>query len=729
LGIIFLCLCSAYILWLDYQIQTRFEGKRWALPARVYASPLEIYPGQILPREQIEKELLAVGFEKNAHLDNAGQYRFSSNNLEFIKRQFSYWDDYEPSESVKIKFKGDQISEISSISNDRELNLVRLEPQLIGKIYPDHNEDRVLVAENEIPRSLDAALFAIEDRNFLHHHGIDFRGVARAMITNIRKGRITQGGSTLTQQLVKNYFLTPERSFRRKFNEMIMAMLLELRYSKAEIFTAYVNEIYLGQSGARAIHGFGMAAEFYFAKPLNELRLDQIALLAGIVRGASYYNPRRHPQRAQERRNLVLQIMNELGYIAEDELHTASSTPLDISKKPLWSSARFPAFQGLVRRHLLKDYLMEDLKNEGLRIFTTLVPHIQESTQHAATKKLEEIEKQKSMKPDSLQMATVVVHIATGEVMAVVGGRNGNVGDFNRALDANRQIGSLIKPAIYLSALSIPEKYNLLTLLDDSPIRVPQEDGDLWQPRNYDRNYHGDVLLLDSLKNSYNVATVRLGLDIGLEKVISTLHDAGIRKEISPYPSLLLGALDLAPVDVAQMYQTIANGGFQSPLNSIREVLDSSGRPLQRYGLKVNQTLHPPAVYLTNYILQEVINSGTGKSLKRIMAGRLPLAGKTGTTNDLRDSWFAGFGDSVLAITWMGRDDDKPAGFTGATGAMLLWSEIMKSIHVQALNMPEPEEIKWYRSRNKVLPKACRGLDKIPYLDNGRSFATQICRN
>jgi len=726
--VIFSCISAAYILWLDYRIKSEFEVKKWSLPARVYASPLDVYKGQQLSLSRLERELLSVGYKETIAIAQPGEYRKTHNKLEFIKRPFRFWDIQEPVQSVRVLFNGEYINELINARTSEGIAIVRLEPQLIGKIYPEHNEDRVLVANQEIPQFLVDALIAVEDRHFYYHIGIDFRGILRAIFSNFLKGELSQGGSTLTQQLIKNFFLTPDRSFWRKFNEVIMAILLEVHYSKEEILSAYINEIYLGQHGARSIHGFGTAAEFYYARPLNELRLDQIAMLVGLVRGASFYNPRRHPQRALDRRNLVLRLMQQQGYLQQGLSISAQSKSLDLAAKPTWGRAKYPAFLELVRRQLLRDYRMQDLQTEGLRIFTTFEPQIQESAGLAVRTKLTTLEKKKSLATGTLQTAAIIVRIGTADVLAVIGSRKKQIEGFNRALDAKRPIGSLIKPAIYLTALSTPEKYNLLSLIDDSPIAVRQHDNKIWEPRNYDRKSHGLVLLLDAMKNSYNLASVRLGLTIGLDKIIETIKKTGIEAKINPYPSLLLGSLELTPFEVAQMYQTIANGGFQLPLNSIREVLGHQGQPLQRYGLEIKQTLESAPVFLTNFLLMEVVRSGTAKKLNQILANRVPLAGKTGTTNDLRDSWFAGFGDDFLAVVWMGRDDNQPSKFTGTSGAMQLWLEIMSAIRVQPLNLIAPEEIEWINPGNKRQRQHCAGLNTIPYIKGFKSAALEKCQ-
>ena len=723
ISIIFICVSSIWLLWLDHRIQTEFEGKRWSLPARVYARAMEVYIGQDLSVSEFEEKLKAAGYRRQKDLQAVGRYLRSKNSIEFIKRPFVFWDGEEASRQIRVSFVGKKVSDIRIIPHGESPGVIRLEPQLIGKIYPQHNEDRVVVPYQKVPPFLVAALVAVEDRHFFSHGGLNFRGILRALITNLRQGRISQGGSTLTQQLVKNFFLSHERTYWRKFNEMIMSFLLERRYSKADILSAYINEIYLGQHGSRSIHGFGTAAEYYFGRPLQELRNDQIALLVALVKGASYYNPYRHPDRALKRRNLVLYLMGQLKYDDDSIMKIAQGKAMDLADKPSWSRAQYPAFLDLVKRQLLRDYRLEDLRNEGLRIFTTLDPRLQDNMEDAAEKQLAELEIRKNHSPGSLEIAVVVVHVSSGEVVGLIGGRQRENVSFNRAIDAKRPIGSLIKPVIYYVALSRPSEFNVLSKIDDSPVLIKQDDNKVWQPKNYDRKTHEDVTLLEALSHSYNQATVRLGLQLGLDRIIDILKKLGMRQELGKYPSLLLGAIEMNPVDVAQIYQSFANGGFQIPNNAIREVQNSNGTALHRYPLRMNQVLEPAPVFLSNFLMTRVVSHGTAKSLRQWMPDLMPLAGKTGTTNELRDSWFAGFGDELLAVVWVGRDDNKPTRLTGASGAMRIWAEIMSKSNLKSLDLISPEDIDWLSAPDLT----CLQLRLIPYV-RGFEPADLNCR-
>ena len=726
-ALILICITSAYIIWLDYRIQSEFAGKRWSLPARVYAGPPEIYVGQALTADKTEKLLIKSGYRNASGVRQSGTYKRAPSYVEFRQREFHFWDGMRDSRLVRVRFHNRQVKEILDLTGGQVLPLVRLEPELIGRIYPDNFEDRILVSYDDVPAFLIDALLALEDRNYFNHNGIDLRGMLRAFYHNVLRRQFEQGGSTITQQLVKNFFLNRERTLTRKANEIIMALLLERRYGKEEIFAAYINEVYLGQQGRRSVHGFGTAAEFYFARPLNELRPDQIALLVGMVKGASYYNPRRHPDRAGRRRNLVLELMFEQGYLDEQTRRQARLLPLDLSAGPRWVSGKYPAFLQLVKSQLLREYDIEDLRNRGLRIFTTLDTERQDSTEMVLQQQLRELERANSMKAGTLQAAGIFVQSSSGAVLSLAGDRNADYVGFNRAMHARRPIGSLVKPFVYYTALTEPQQYSLISRVSDSDISVKQADGSFWRPDNYDGRNHGQVSLLEALVKSYNKATVRLGREVGLERVIATIKEAGAGNGIKPYPALLLGSLELTPLQVSQLYQTLANGGFFVPVNSIREVLDSNGKAVKRYALEVRQALQAEAAFLTSFMLVQAVNHGTGRGLKRIIPAQLPLAGKTGTTNDLRDSWFAGYGDDVTGVVWLGRDDNQPTRFSGASGALRIWANIVKRQGINSIELLPPPGIGSLDAVKLPFAGACIRFPYIPYVLGARPGDIDTC--
>lgn len=728
-GGVLLAAFALYVAYLDFTIREQFEGKRWALPARVYASPLELYPGKKLSSQQLATELTALNYRHGA-LQEPGSYTRERDRIEILTRPFAFWDGQQPAMKLAVEFSDNVISRIENLDGGEALPLVRLDPLLIGGIYPAHNEDRVLVKLDEVPPALIKALIAVEDRKFYEHHGVSLRGVGRALWTNIRAADAVQGGSTLTQQLVKNFYLTSARTIRRKATEAIMALLLEAHYTKDEILEAYINEIYLGQDGNRAIHGFGLAAQYYFDRPLQQLTLSQAALLVGLVKGPSYYDPRRHPQRALARRNLVLNELAQQQAITTTEHLSAKTLPLEVTTRAPMGTSPYPAFLALVHRQLRTDYSDTDLRSEGLRVFTTLDPRAQRAAEGALATRLEVLEKQRRIPPNTLEGSVIVTSSEHGEVLAVVGGRRARFEGFNRALDAMRSIGSLIKPVVFLSALSKPEKYTLMTLLDDSPLIWKEPGVKEWAPQNYDKQFHGQVPLRTALAESYNVSTARLGLELGVPTVIENAQRLGVDRRLPPYGSTLLGSIGLTPLEVTQMYQTLASGGFRSPLRAIREVLTPDGQPLKRYSLAVAQTVDPSAAYLTTVALQEVVKSGTGTGLNAFLPSDINVAGKTGTTDDLRDSWFAGFTGDKLAVVWVGRDDNQPTGLTGASGALTVWGQMMAALDPEPLVPPMPESIELVRVDIKTGLRAdsgCSDAVEVPYVRGSAPTESAPC--
>jgi penicillin-binding protein 1B len=712
-----LVLVGAYAVWLDRTIVSRFEGKRWSLPARIHARPLELYPGKAIGPAELIRELQLLGYRKAAETARPGTFLQQGKTFQIHTRPFRFWDGEEPARVLRLGLGGGG-AELSG-EDGRALPLVRLDPAVIGRIYPQHNEDRVLVRLRDVPKLLIDALLAVEDRGFYRHFGVDPLAIARALWANLRSGRTVQGGSTITQQLVKNYFLSDERTLVRKVNEAMMAVLLERHYSKDEILEAYLNEIYLGQQGQYAIHGLGQAAYFYFGRPLEDLDLAEIALLVGLARGASYYNPRRHEQRALARRGLVIDALLERGLVSEAEARKARAAPLGLVPDPPKSASIYPAFLDLTRRLLQRDYREEDLRTEGLQVFTTLDPQVQEAAEEVLVKGLVKLERQRGQKAGALEGAVVVTDPTTGEVLALVGGRDVRGAGFNRALDAVRLIGSLMKPVVYLAALTPGGGHTAASVLDDSPITLQQAGSAAWRPENYDRQSHGPVPLHEALARSYNLATVRLGLEVGMRRVVTTLERLGVSREVPAFPSLFLGAAALTPLEVTQAYQTLAANGFRMPLRAVREVTAPDGRPLARYRLDVEQAFPAGPVFILNTLLQEAFREGTGRSAYQRLPGRPALAGKTGTTDDLRDSWFAGFGRDRLAVVWVGRDDNKPAGFSGAQGALQIWADLMARLGPAPWSAAKPADVGWQwvdRASGRATDPQCPGAERLPFL-------------
>ena len=723
-GFVFL----SYIGYLDYTVRKQFEGKRWSIPARVYASPVEIYSGYGLAASKFEDLLMQLHYRRDYQLESEGTYYKKGSQIHLKTRSFNFWDKRQQSHQLRIRFSGNTVSQIIDLTASKEMPIVRMDPVQIGSFYPTRKEDRVLIKLENTPDALIHGLLATEDRDFYNHFGVSFKAIARALWANIRAGTVVQGGSTITQQLVKNFYLTPERSLLRKANEAFMALILEYRFEKDEILEAYLNEIFLGQDGASSVHGFGLASEFYFGRSLTKLPLQDIAALVALVRGPSYYDPRKHADRSVKRRNLVLDEMHKLGYIAKKQTIEAKHQKLSVISRTHRSVNRYPGFLDLVKRQLRQEYREDDLTSEGLRIFTTLDTTIQNNLENTITLTLKRLEKRP--KSSKLETATIVTRREGGEIVALAGGRDPRGVGFNRALDAVRPIGSLIKPFVYLTALEYPDRYTVTTKVSDTAIEVKGKKGKLWQPKNYDRKEHGDVELHTALAHSYNLATVRIGMDVGIARIAKTLRNIGVSRHVNLFPSLLLGASPLTPLEVTQMYQTLAGDGFSTPLRSIQAVIAADGERLQRYPYTVRQTVDPAATYITNKILQEVMYEGTGRSAYHYLPKELGLVGKTGTTNKLRDSWFAGYSGDYLSVVWIGRDDNKPAGLTGASGALQLWTSLMRKVTNQPVSLIPPDniEMNWIDPVNGLLAnEACEGAIHYPYIKGSAPTQDSPC--
>lgn len=694
-AVLALVIGALYTLYLDHQVRRQFEGKRWSLPARVFARPLELHAGRVLDRAHLQRELEMLHYRSGPAAE-AGEFRVEPHRVVIATRGFPFPDDPEPPRHVAVEFADGQVSAVRDLDRNRALSLFRLDPVAIANIYPANNEDRLLVRRDQVPAALIGMLLAVEDRKFYDHHGVDPLAIGRALLANLRAGRTVQGGSTLTQQLVKNFYLTQDRTFRRKANEAIMALLLEYHYDKDEILEAYLNEVFLGQDGRRAIHGFGLAAQFYFQRRLQDLDTHELALLVAMVRGPSYYDPRRREERALDRRNRVLDLAEAQGVIDAAEATRARKRPLGVTSRAPSGVTPFPAFLQLVREQLYRDYQEDDLRNEGLVIFTTLDPLVQVAAERAVTDRLAAIERARNLPAGELDAAVVVTSPEQGEVLAMIGGRDLRYAGFNRALAAARPIGSLVKPIVYLTALQRLPGHTLATPLDDGPLEVKLDTGQVWAPNNYDRQFHGQVMTLDALVHSYNVSTARLGLGVGVGRVVDQMLQMGLPRRVPAYPSLLLGAVELSPYQVAQLYQGLAAGGYGAPLRAIREVMDSHGQVLSRYPLDIARVADPTSVYLVTAALHDVTRRGTASALQTTLPG-IAVAGKTGTTDDLRDAWFAGYSADHLAVVWVGRDDNRPIGLTGSSGALPIWGSLMSDIPTRTLAPPIPDNVEWLR--------------------------------
>ncbi len=728
---------GVWAIYLDKVVREKFDGKKWALPARVYSRPLELYEGLPITPSLYEQEMEALGYRTPAAassgLTASGQmmrHAASATEVSYtvFTRGFEFWDKHEEAQKYTLRIDAGKVASLVD-AKGVALPLVRMEPEEIGGIYPNTVEDRLLVKLNGLPPLLGETLLAVEDKHFLEHHGVSPEAILRAMWVNLREGDVVQGGSTLTQQLVKNFYLTQKQSLSRKIPEAIMSLLLELHYSKSQILETYINEVYLGQSGSREIHGFALASQHYFRKPLIELNTQEVALLVGLVKGASYYNPWRKPERAKERRNVVLSVMQIEGLIDEKQMHTAQASPLGLAAETDESLVNYPAFVDLVKRQLKQDYQESDLRSEGLRIFTTLAPMVQRQAEKSVLARVAQLEKQYKIK--DLQASMVVTSVGSGEILALIGDKNPRYTGFNRALDAHRQIGSLIKPFVYLTALEQPQTYQLGMPLSDDPVSIKSGDGKIWEPKNAENISHGTVPLYQALAHSYNQATARLGMLLTLKAVAKTIKAAGYNGDVPLIPAMLIGAVDMSPIEVAGMYHTLAAEGVYTPLHVIREVLNAEGQPLKRYSLELDQRFTVQGTFELQYALQAVLREGTGRSVYNSFPESLPLAGKTGTTNDQRDSWFAGFSGEHLAVVWVGRDDNSQTPLTGAGGALQVWADLMRQIPTQGVNQQAPEgmSFEWVDSHTGLLSaEQCEGALWLPMRDEQKPKDSAECK-
>ncbi|MDY7563384.1 penicillin-binding protein 1B [Pseudomonas sp. 10B1] len=727
LGLVGLVVLAGFAVYLDAVVQEKFSGKRWTIPAKVYARPLELFVGQKLSEVDFLTELDALGYRREAVANGPGAAAVSGTTVDLNTRGFQFYEGTEPAQQIRVRFAGNSVAALSAI-NGSKLSVARLEPLMIGGLYPKNLEDRILIKLDQAPPYLLDTLVTVEDRDYYHHFGVSPKSIARAFWVNASSGQMRQGGSTLTQQLVKNFYLTNERSLSRKLTEAMMSVLLEIHYSKKEILEAYLNEVFLGQDGQRAVHGFGLASQYFFSQPLSELKLHQVALLVGMVKGPSYYNPRRYPERAMERRNLVLDLLEQQGVATADVVAAAKKMPLGVSKVGSLADSSFPDFLDLVKRQLREDYRNEDLTEEGLRIFTSFDPILQMKSEAAVSEAFKKLDGRKG--GEDVETAMVVTNPETGEVQALVGSRQAGYAGFNRALDAVRPIGSLVKPAIYLTALEQPSKYTLTSWIADEQFSVKGADGQVWKPQNFDHKSHGNIFLYQGLAHSYNLSSAKLGLELGVPNVLKTLAKLGISREWPAYPSMLLGAGSLTPIEVATMYQTIANGGFNTPMRGIRSVLTAEGEPLKRYPFQIQQRFDPGSIYLLQNAMQRVMREGTGKSAYNQLPGTLNLAGKSGTTNDSRDSWFAGFSQDLLAVVWIGRDDNGQTPFTGATGALQIWTSFMRRAEPLSLETAKPDNVvqAWINaSTGQGSDSTCPNAVQMPYIRGSEPAPGTAC--
>lgn len=721
LSLVMLAILLITGIYLDTVVKKRFDGQLFSLPTVVYSRVLTLSPGQSISLQTVTKELDLLKYQKVRQPQRSGEYSSSSTKIELIRRPFEFQQGPEPDRHVMLYFNSEGLQKIENRTVKKQMGFLQIEPQFLGMLDADDDQQRLFLRREQFPEVMVDALLATEDRSFYQHDGVSPLAIARAVVVNAKAGRTVQGGSTLTQQLAKNLFLSPERTLWRKVREAYIALILDYRYSKDRILEAYLNEVYLGQTGGEAIHGFGLAAQVYFGRPIEELRIDQLAMLVGMVKGPSYYNPMRFPERVKDRRDLVLRLMMQEEILSPRQYDMAASRPLDVKKRASISTRQPAYFQQL--KWELKEKAGEAYqRGEGLRVFTTLDPLSQQKAEKAIERTVPQLEKRAGK---GLESAMVIVDRQSGEIRAMIGGSRTGFDGFNRAINAKRPIGSLVKPAIYLSALESPEKYSLATTLDDKPMSLKGSKGTTWTPRNYDRKFRGQVPLYYALSRSLNVPTVNLGLMVGLSKVSDTLVQLGVdAQEINQVPAMLLGSISLSPYQVAQMYQTLGNGGRKSPLTALKAVVNTEGELLYENFPRSSRVVPEQAAWLTIYGMKKTVSEGTARFLNSKYSWAA-LAGKTGTSNDSRDSWYAGIDGREVAITWLGRDDNKPMKLTGSSGALRVYADYLSMRTPEVYQLPWPNKITtagFDLESNKTLEADCSGNVKLPIWDKSDQY-------
>ena len=693
-------------LWLyalDQDIQKRLKGNRFASPVQFFARSMEFFVGQRLPFEDILKHLEQQNYQKQeAEALLPGHYKV----LNPPECSASLSDQWIEGLTFCVVFKKKDLhnlhytiayglpSSVESLQNDTSDRILRiyegntpikegesipLEPQIFAQYYGQQPILRQVIDISDIPLHCVEATLAMEDASFLEHRGISFIGMLRALMKNVKSGRILQGGSTITQQLVKNYFLTPDRTFKRKLTEIAMALLLEYRAEKDDILETYLNIIYMGQLGSFEIRGFHTASQYYFGKNIGNLQLHECTLLAAIIRSPGQYNPLTYPQRALKRRAIVLDRLLKLNRITEAQAKVAKQAPLP--EKPGIQPNRSVSFFIAAIKQELKNLNID--MTAGMNIFTTLDRKAQQLAQDSVQKNIKAIEEKASQTDQRLEVALVAADPQTGFVKAIVGGRDFGQSQFNRAYQSQRQIGSIIKPIVYLTALDNvgSTRFTPLTLLEDKKVTIKYPGGQ-WSPRNYQNKYLQSVPMYYALARSLNAATAHLGVQVGLDNITKMTQALGISSDLQPLPSLTLGAWEMSPIHVLQIYSTIANLGQYTPLTLLTKIENSQGKMLYQHSPDVKQVVASQSVAQLLSMMKQVVQSGTGRSILR--RGLLfPVAGKTGTTNDMKDSWFAGFSPFHVAVVWVGSDDNTSHGLTGASGALPIWTDYMLSFASQ----------------------------------------------
>ncbi|MDX9820660.1 MAG: PBP1A family penicillin-binding protein [Syntrophales bacterium] len=674
-----------HIGYLYYKVGRGVGGDAWEAPSILYGRATEIRKGDHLGNLRLTERLRRLSYRKVAGKPSApGTYSEGQTRLRIFLRGEDGEAPADAKGPVEIEIVDGRAASLLS-SGGGQVDVIRLEPEEIARIMGPKMESRRPVPLSAISPLLQKAVIASEDARFYSHVGIDFLAIGRAFMTNLNEGRFAQGGSTITQQLAKNFFLSPKKTLWRKVREAELALLLELRFSKRQILEMYLNKIYFGQEGLRGIYGIEEAAGFYFSKPAKDLSLEESALLAGIIRSPRRYAYLRNHRALQERRDAVLARMRLLKMIGEDEFRRATKAPLRIRPRraPVHVA---PYLVDYLQRITAEEFGGEKLYRTGYRYHTTIDPLQQAAAEEAVARGIEEIEKAALHAVEPLQAALVAVDPVSGAMTAMVGGRSYEQTQFNRAVDAHRQPGSAFKPFVLLAALSPSAQgkadRTLSTMVSGGPVSLPTPEG-TWTPVNFEGKTYGNITIRRTIEDSVNTATVRIANDVGPKEVLETARAAGITSPLKEVPSMALGSFEVSPLELAYAYATIASGGVRFAPFPLSSVTAADGEVILAKKPQRQQAFDPRTAYLAAYALEGVLERGTAKSAKSLGIS-FPASGKTGTTNGNRDSWFVGFTPDVVCAVWVGYDSGADTGLTGAQGALHIWARFLRALYPQA---------------------------------------------
>jgi len=671
---------AIYMVFLSYRIDKRFAGRLWDIPSKVYSDTTLLYKGQQINRALFIEKLTRLGYrETSRSAGRQGEMQISARGITIKLHEFHSPMYNQESLPVQIQLQENQVAAITNLDTGKPMALLELEPEELMQYYGPDRERRRLLSIRKLPPHVAYAVLAAEDSHFYKHPGVSFKGVLRAFVVNLRAGGIRQGGSTITQQLAKNYFLTPERTYSRKLKELLIALILEQKFDKSDILEIYMNDIYFGQEGSVAISGMGEAARFYFGKDASELSVAEAATLAGLIRGPNLYSPYKNPDKCLKRRNAVLLAMNQENWLKTDEFKAAMLKPM----KPVGytTSGRQAAyFMDYLTDQLTEFYSLQALSSEGLSIYTNIDTQAQAAAEKALERGLSRLEAanprlKKSDPGKQLQGVIVVMQPKTGYIIAMAGGRDYGVSQFNRVALAMRQPGSAFKPFVYLTAL---DSHTPVSKLSNIP-KTFMIDGKPWEPKNFNENTASEVTLREAFAESQNIATINLAFSVGLEHIADTADAFHLPIKKPPYPAMALGAMEITPLMLARAYCAFAADGLLPFPLTIRDVVDDTGKVLESRHAHIERLISPAKAYIMSDLMRSVVDIGTARSLK-YQGINWPVAGKTGTTNDSRDAWFVGYTPDILALVWVGFDNGDSIKATGSVAALPIWADLMKML-------------------------------------------------